>query len=248
MNNIVVMPAAFRPELLALSLEGLSNARNCPEVHILVDYSAKHLLDEIEWVRDQYHPTAYMYLAKPHIAAPSGCWNILNAVKFGYDSGAETIHMIEEDVRVFPDYFEWAQEVPAHYPAALGRKTPMNRANGAVYTNPGSFLRRELAGKVVPHINDDYFTRLREYLDDHFKPYPYFSDLDDGLIRRVILAEGQECFVPETPKAAHLGFFYYNKIDIYLNREATIQGKIERARELFRTMRPGRYSRDFESF
>lgn len=244
------MPAAHRPELMALALEGLAQSANLPEVRIYVDYSGRSYLDEFTWVRDNYLPTADLHLAKEHIKAPSGCWNILNSIKQGYESGADLIHMIEEDVRVKPDYFDWTNEVMANgAPAALGRWTPMNRANGPVYTNPGSVLSRATAAKVVAHINDDYFTRLREYLDERFQIYPNFSDLDDGLIRRVILADGGECVVPEVPKATHLGFYFYNKLDIYMNHETEIQKKIERARELFRTIRKGdRYSRDFESF
>jgi hypothetical protein len=251
MKGIVVIPAANRPELLALTLEGLSNAPGCPDdVRIYIDYPAKDSLDTFAWVRDNYLPTADLYLAKPHIAAPSGCWNILNSIKQGYESGADIIYMIEEDVRVFPNYFPYAKAaIAAGYPAALGRATPMNRNNGPVYTNPGSALSRSTAEKVVRHINDDYFTRLRAYLDEHFGVYPNYSDLDDGLIRRIILADKGECMVPETPKAAHLGFYFYNKLDIYVNREGTIQEKIERARELFRTVKVGdRYSRDFEPF
>lgn len=244
------MPAAHRPELMALALEGLAQAHALPEVRIFVDYSGRELLDDFEWVRDTYLPTADIYLAKEHIKVPSGCWNILNSIKQGYESGADLIHLIEEDVRVFPDYFNWANEVMSQgAPAALGRWTPMNRNNGPVYTNPGSVLSRATAEKVVQHINDDYFQRLRDYLDQHFGAYPNFSDLDDGLIRRVILADGGECIVPEVPKVTHLGFYFYNKLDIYVNREGSIQDKIERARELFRTIRKGdRYARDFESF
>jgi hypothetical protein len=251
MKEVVVMPAANRPELLALALEGLANARECPDdIRIFVDYSAKDSLDDFAWVRDNYFPTAEIFLAKPHITVPSGCWNILNSIKQGYEAGADAIYLIEEDVRVKPDYFPYAKwAIKAGYPAALGRETPMNRHNGPVYTNPGSALSRATVAKLVPHINDDYFQRLRDYLDEHFDAYPHFSDLDDGLIRRVILADKGKCLVPTTPMATHLGFYFYNKLDIYKNYETVIQNRIERARELFRTVKVGdRYSRDFEPF
>jgi hypothetical protein len=250
-KEVVVMPAANRPELLALALEGLANAHECPDdVRIFVDHSAKDSLEDFGWVRDNYFPTADLFLANPHIKVPSGCWNILNSIKQGYETGADIIYLIEEDVRVKPDYFPYAKAaIAAGYPAALGRETPMNRNNGPVYTNPGSALSRATAEKLVPHINDDYFQRLRAYLDERFGAYPNFSDLDDGLIRRVILADKGECAVPKTPKATHLGFYFYNKLDIYKNHETVIQNKIERARELFRTVKAGdKYSRDFESF
>lgn len=251
MRPIVVMPAAHRPELMALALEGMAKAFNRPDdVRIFVDYSGRHLLDDFAWVRDTYYPTADIFLAKEHIKVPSGCWNILNSIKQGYEAGADVIHLIEEDVRVHPDYFYWSQEEIAHgAPAALGRFTPMNKHNGPVYTNPGSALSRATVEKLVPHINDDYFTRLREYLEEHFTNYPHFSDLDDGLIRRVILADGGECAVPKVAKATHLGFYFYNKLDIYTNQEVGIRNRIERAREIFRSIRPSdRYARDYEPF
>ena len=67
MRETVVIPSCHRPELLALCLLALSGAPDCPEVHIYADTAAK--IDEIEYVRDQYFPTATIFHAKPHISA-----------------------------------------------------------------------------------------------------------------------------------------------------------------------------------
>src|ERR1035437_1323291 len=111
-KSIVVMPALKRPEMAALALERIGSAQfsNELDVRIYVDYTTRQTLDEFEYIRDIYFPEATIYHAHEHIPVPSGCWNILHALKEGYESGAELIFLIEEDVMVFPDYFEWSRK------------------------------------------------------------------------------------------------------------------------------------------
>jgi hypothetical protein len=231
--------------LLALCLRRLSGASGCPEVHIYADTAAK--LEDIAYVRDEYFPTANIFHAKPHLKVPSGCWNILNAIKDG-SRFAEDVYIVEEDVMVYPYFFQWHKSQTT--PASCGRKTPFNNLWPNAYTNPGSCLRRALLDKLVPHINDDYFTRLKGYLNENFPVRDEWSDLDDGLIRRLV----GDCAYPETPVCAHQGFYFYDKIDIFTNNGANVEERIARFLELEQTILTSqdwhyaRYAKDFEPF
>jgi len=249
MASVVVMPVCHRPELLALALEKLDQARK-PEnldVRIYADTSAD--LESIECVRDVYYPEALIFQANPHIQAPSGCWNILNAIKSGYRTGADYIFLIEEDVLIKPDFFTFHLS-QTDCLASCGRKDRRHYLlYPDLYTNPGSCLHRELVEQLIPHICDDYFTRLREYMDEHFGSWDTQSHLDDGLIRRVIRQMGGRAVYPDIPVCAHQGFRAYNKLDIYMNYEISIEEKIKRLREMLRTVKPtDRYTGDFDTF
>ena len=105
MKTIVVMPTLKRPEFLALALESIDQAEQAPEdIRIYVDHTDEKRLSEVKYVRDTYLSRAMIFHAKEHVSAPSGCWNILNAYKQGYESGADIVFFVEEDIRVRPDY------------------------------------------------------------------------------------------------------------------------------------------------
>jgi len=206
-------------------------------------------MESVEYVRDLYFPTALILQAKLHAMVPSGCWNILNSIKQGYETGANHIFLIEEDILVRPNFFEW-HLAQIDCLASCGRKDPHHYPlYGPLYTNPGSCLRRELVEQLLPHINDDFFLRGRAYLDERFGPWDSQSYLDDGLIRRVIRQMGGRAVYPETPVCAHQGFRFYNKLDLYMNHEVGIEKRIARLREIISKIRPGdRYASDFESY
>lgn len=247
-KSIVVMPALHRPEMAALALERIKQTPESPEldVRIFVDNTTDQVLGEFEFVRDEYFPEATIFHAREHIYAPSGCWNILNALQQGYYSGAERIFLIEEDVMVYPDFFTWNFGQEGDWFATCGRFRKEHSAD--YYTNPGSCFKSESLRKVVPHITDRYFESRRSYLDQEFGPMDEASDLDDGLIRRVIRSLGATVLHPETPKVAHQGFHYYNRMPQF-TVSGSISDRIAGLRVLLDRVSPAdRYSKDFEPF
>jgi hypothetical protein len=257
-NSVVVMPACKRPEFLALALEKLDKAADAPEdVRIFLDTSPESRVMEVEWVRDKYLPRAQIFHAPPHIEAPSGTWNILNAIRQGYETGAELIYLIEEDVMIRPEtFFPWHRSIHdagAHDGTVLatcGRvEKRLERLFGEQYTNPGSALTRALIRELIPHMNDSYFSNPADYVLAEFEPWIGMSILDDGLIRRVIKKAGGKSLTATEGVAVHQGFFYYNRLDRYMNHEPTIWGKIARLREIIAGIVPGeRYATDFEPY
>ncbi len=235
--------------MLALTLQRLERASTLGNLDVRIFADTDSNLEEIEWVRDEYFPDAFIFHAKSHILAPSGCWNILNSIKQGYEAGAENVFLIEEDVMVYPGFFEW-HLAQTDCLASCGRKDPrFYPKHPNVYTNPGACLRRPLLQQLIPHVNLDYFTRLREYLDEHFGLWDEITHLDDGLIRRVVRQMGGRAVYPDTPVCAHQGFRAYNNLDIYMNKEGRIQERIAGLRKIISSIRPGdRYVPDFESF
>lgn len=239
--------------MLALSLKKLSVALarspKATEVNIYLDHVGPQRLDEVEYVRDTYLPQAYIHQARPHIAAPSGCWNILNSIKAGYNSGAKRVYLVEEDIMVRPNFFEYHEHTLDDVDVSCGRKDKMFwKEFPGLYTNSGSAFRREMIAKLIPHINDIYFSELREYMDRELPPsWDSQSNLDDGLIRRVIRANNFSVAYPEVGVCAHQGFHYYNEIDRYMNREGSLQERIDRLEKMLTTVKPTeRYARDLE--
>jgi hypothetical protein len=243
------MPAFKRIEMLALALESVDQAENSPEdVRVFLDYTTdSKKLDEVEYVRNIYCPRAQIFQAKQHVKAPSGCWNILNAYKQGYESGADFVALVEEDVRVFPSYFTWNQQAQqSGCFATCGRY--IQRFGENYFTNPGAQLRRESLALVVPHINDSFFNDRRGYLDKTFSPFPDASDLDDGLIRHVMRSVNGFVKYPETPKVAHQGFRMYCRTEEF-RPMGSIERRVHQLRNILKNVDPSwRHTQDFEPF
>jgi hypothetical protein len=236
--------------MLALALESVDRAYESPEdVRIFLDHTLdSKKLEDVEYVRNTYCPRATIYQAKPHVKAPSGCWNILNAFKQGYESGADLICLVEEDVRVYGSYFKWIKQVHSDAKCFATSGRYIKRYGENYYTNPGASFRRESLALVVPHICDNFFNDRRGYLTKTFGAFEEASDLDDGLIRHVMRSVNGFVKYPETPKVAHQGFSFYARIEEY-RPVGTIQQRIDQLRNILKSIDPlGRYTRDFEPF
>lgn len=234
--------------MAALALEKIQQCSeaNSLDVRIYVDVCDEDRITEFEYVRDQYFPTASIFHARTHPLAPSGCWNILSALKAGYETGAEYIFLIEEDVMVYPDYFSWNFSQTGDHFATCGRLVEAHSSD--YYTNPGACFKSSNLRRVVPHINDNYFASRRQYLDEHFGIMEEASDLDDGMIRRVIRFVNGHVLYPPTPKVAHQGFHYYNRMSEY-KTTGRIQDRIQSLREMVEILSPtDRYTKDFEQY
>ncbi len=259
MNACIVIPTAHRPEMLALCLESLAKLPDCPPVHISLDYiltNADTVKEETLYIRDTRFPRATMHYQPEHpVNTYSGCWNILHSMKIGYETGAEYVFMLEDDVQVYPCWLTWSLEQMAtgNYLATCGRRIPLFfEKHGDIYTNPGSCLRRDLLQNLMPHINNDYFSWTAEYIRKTFGREPINSSLDDGLIRMVIWQMNGLCKYPDHPVCAHQGLDWYRNLDIFMN-DGNIEERIAGLREIHKKLESGdphylRYSQDFEPY
>jgi hypothetical protein len=248
-NSVICMPAFARPEMLALSLERIDQAVDAPDdVRIFLDTSSDERLNEVEYVVQTYLPRALIFHAKPHVSVPSGMFNILSALKSGWETGAEFIFLLEEDVLINPkEFFSWHREAQNdELFATCGRKIP-HLPNYDKYTNPGSCFSRAMLALVVPHIKNELFENKEMYYEKNFGSMKELSTLDDGMIRRIAKFHQLQVKYPDTPKCAHIGFKAYNHYMDWTN-EGNIQERILKLREMLKTVdRTNRYTGDFES-
>ena len=236
--------------MLALTLEKLSETPEADklDVRIFLDHSPDKKLEETEFVRDKYFPQAEIFRAHTHVIAPSGTWNILSALKNGYESGAKYIFLVEEDVLVKPNFFQrhYEMQESGDYFVTSGRRC--GRMPIDFFSNPGSAYRREKLGLVVEHVRMEYFADLPGYLNKHFPRMDDAGILDDGLIRRVMRSVHGKALCADPRICSHIGMHYYGKLD-FLTVSGNIQERIEQLRRLLPAIDPtARYTRDFEVF
>lgn len=222
---MIVMPTMRRPEMLALSLESIRKADHYDEdVRIFADTGTD--LSELEHVRDNYFPEAEIFQARPHPKATSGTWNILNAIKHGAKMSKDIVFLIEEDVLVGRDYFDWTRKVHEDFEISSGRAHPVS-----AYTNPGAGFSPSFLKFFCSNINPAFFVNPKQYMDIMFPGTTDGSVHDDGLIRRFIKFNSLDVAVPGQPKVAHIGFQAYRRYDRWLN-DGDIETRIARLRNM----------------
>lgn len=257
-KSVVVMPAANRPEMAALALEMLGKAENCPPIEVFVDDVDEKLKREFEDVW-KHTKNVTMTFRQPHVRASSGCWNILNSIKDGYDMGRQWVFLVEEDVLVFRDFFTRHQAImEGGAIASCGRFCRLfGPRYPDIYTNPGSCLSRRFLDALVPHINDRFFENTGAYMHAlQVPPVPGIHGLDDGLIRRVMWLNGWQVVQPpiDKPLCAHIGCMAIeNRFDfVGLNTDAPVLDRAEQIRSFLKTVNrrgpKSQYLRDLDPF
>lgn len=211
--------------MLALGLEKISQANN-PDTDIRIFADTDTNISELGYVRDKYAPEALIFRARPHPPALSGTWNILHALKHAAQFAVDKVFLIEEDVLVAANFFDWhRQNLRYDMFATCGREHKSKK-----YTNPGSAFHTHSLQMLAEHINNDFFSNPTGYMDKHFPGTVDDSPHDDGLIRRMIAHYSLKVGWPETPIAAHIGFRAYRRYDRWIN-DGGIEQRIETVRK-----------------
>ena len=127
MKDIAIIPTYDRPEYLALCLTKLSKARGIDEkeIWICVDHHSNVKEDQeilrqtvrvvLDFMKILSGPTIRMIHRKAH-ATYGNSFNVLEAFREAYATDARYVYLLEDDVLVMPDYFEWHEEAQKWHP------------------------------------------------------------------------------------------------------------------------------------
>src|SRR6476661_5195277 len=119
MQDILIIPTFDRPEFLWLCLDHIVA---CPEageldIRVYVDNHTFHPppLVAIRSVLENF-PQLHIALVvqNPHDYAGNS-FNLLTAYKEAFESDANLVFMVEDDVMVRPNFFEWHRQVQEYY-------------------------------------------------------------------------------------------------------------------------------------
>jgi hypothetical protein len=237
MNEICIVPAYNREELLWLCLEAIRKADS--EIALLVTSDKGADSDDLSKTCAQFHATE---LLRERHDAHGNSFNVLETLR--YAAGKfDLIHIVEEDTIIHPGWFAWARTQLGLPPQLSGQNRPTRLESGkeghstqepnlyaAVcarihgdrstvwYDAPcaswnATYLRQALA--MIP---DGYLTAKSRnemtVLADATFPnsrYRYGSGEQDGFLLRCIEHFKWQTKFPEKAMAQHLGFFGYNQ-------------------------------------
>lgn len=155
-------------------------------------------------------------------------YNVLQSYREAVGAHPELIHLVEDDIFVGADYFEFHRRAHDLVPDAFAVSACRNQQfptewdppdeEDAVYTHVsyqslGVSFRPEALSHVVRHAQHAYFARPVAYCARHW-PHTAINPNNaeqDGLIHRIIEASGRPTVYPFSPRAYHAGFVGYHR-------------------------------------
>lgn len=120
MRDVVLIPMYERPEFTRLCLQYLSRARGIEdkEVCLFIDnHKGKDFREIFEAQQPNLQlaaglfPNRYSTSYQEAHESYGNSRNVVDALKFGYNIGAERVYLVEDDILVAPDFFSWHEAV-----------------------------------------------------------------------------------------------------------------------------------------
>lgn len=225
----VIIPTHYRPEYLALCLEHIANARGSRDLDIRIyhDQPRTNAVGDTLDIAKRYNIP--VTVRSPHQAV-GNTLNFLEAYAEAYHSEARYVYLIEDDVLVGADFFDWHEAVQARAdyfcsvawhcirnPAVKASTDPHAYIESAVdFSSIGVCWNRAKLVHLYEHATANYYLTPAEYMAIHFKgsPIPFNRWVEQaGLIMRLLLAGAGSRVVAwsAVPRCAHIGVSGYHR-------------------------------------
>lgn len=242
MTELVIVTAWKRPDFLSAALQRLLLADDGQQRY-RVSLDRLHTR-ECAMVADAFKRqlgTRAQVRRRQH-RYKGNSFNVLMSYREAVPLAPDLVHLVEEDVFVGADYFEFHRQAHQLAPDAFAVSACRNQQfppevnppddEGAVYTHVsyqslGVSFRLEPLAQVVQHARHGYFARPVAYCRQvwpHSAINPNNAE-QDGLIHRMIEASGRPTVYPFSPRAYHAGFVGYHR------KGASLEGTVEERAE-----------------
>lgn len=230
---MVVVPAWRKPDFLAAALHRLALAEDsCTEnvgYVISVDRHPDPDVLEVAWqFRDDRAPGLVVVKKRVH-EYHGNSFNVLHGLMDALKMpGATRIHLVEDDIFVGIDYFDYHRAAHDLVPEAFAVSACRNQNDTAVgeqsggesqlrchasYQSLGVSFQRKILYRLASYAQDGYFRDpigfCRAIFPDSRIPAPHAEQ--DGLLNRIRESHGLKTVYPDVPRAYHAGFVGYHR-------------------------------------
>lgn len=235
-RDIVIVPAYFRPEYLHLCLYNIFNCRESLNKDIWIYHDQKFddlkkfaaEFTEIEEVMAYWKRgfgNRFRAVMRPENGFYGNSYNVLGAYQKAFETDAQFVYLIEDDVFITPDFFRWHEAVqkevdPFCSVAGQCDRNPDKTGESAggyfessEYASLGVCWKREKLEPVIEHAQVDYFHNPTPYVLKHFPKTNLGLKMmeQDGLVQRVMEKSFQKAVWAAVPKAYHVGLWGYHR-------------------------------------
>lgn len=242
----LLIPCFNRPEFLWHCLDNLTRAHGIDMVHVIFSPDFGYSRD-IPTVIQEFAPKLKSYEVRRvpsiHHRGSKQSHNVLSGYMYAATKSSGLVFMVEEDVMVSRDFFDFHRAVHQAEPNLFCSLSTVNHNRKVTTTDHPEdyylttddycslgvcFDSRTILDHIAPHIGRPYYSNSGNYC---LRTFPNSSigrgyTEQDGLIRRIQESFGSLMPIayPHVPRAFHSGFYGYN-------RAAVPSGKLEWKRD-----------------
>jgi hypothetical protein len=225
--EIVIVPAWRRPAFLSATLRRLALADG-GDLHIWIALDRRHDAGTAQVAAAFLHArgTARTRVLGRSHPYRGNSYNVLRSYQEAVMATAELVHLVEEDVLVGIDYFDFHRAAHELAPDVLAVSAARNQNHphdpdpdpaalylGSQYQSVAVSFRPERLAPVLAHAVPSYFHDPIAYCRKKFPRslIPVGNAEQDGLINRVVERDGQRVAYAALPRAYHAGFTGYHR-------------------------------------
>jgi len=246
-TQAVIVPAWHRADFLTACLHRLALADR-PHLHYLISLDRGYHLEVGEVASEFRHQmgTHRVTILRRHDHRYRGnSYNVLEAYRYAAQTRTTLIHLVEEDIFVGHDYFDYHDDAHLLNPEAFCVSAVRNQAwppgvepppddtafyQHGSYQSLGVSFRPDIVRRFIAHATTDYYRDSGRYLRASFPASRIHGGHteQDGLINRVREKADLISVYPHTPRAYHAGYFGYNRSG-HWNGDGADESRIVRA-------------------
>lgn len=164
-------------------------------------------------------------------------YNTMEAYRWAYNAGFEMVYLVEDDVLVHNDFFDWHRKMHEDFTDIFGSMAWVFNRHAPIlddetfqpwFYSVGVAFRRPKLRLIVEHASPAYYADMPGYIERAFRksklntPFAIEHYEQDGLIQRVLDADRSQTVSAGIAKCSHLGNFGYNRD--WSNRDELFRG------------------------
>lgn len=256
-RDIVIVPTYDRPEYLALCLERVLSAKGSGDVELWVCQD-NHTGDDVNAHTSSVgnvlfvsrYNTDSCHIFKNFIRDPhsyyGNSYNILEGLKDAYETGADRVYLIEDDVMITEDFFLWHEEIQKQEPDAfVSIASNINMSLEYAINGPEVLATSHLADPMAYYASVHAYSSIGvcfnrdalHFIVPDFCNEETYNKLGPGveqdiLIKRQMKSVACKSVWPYLPRAHHMGWYGYHR-NTGLKPNGTVEDKIKALRYAF---------------
>jgi hypothetical protein len=219
MRELILVPTYKRKWLLFSCLERIRTYCGKAEIIVFSDRASEEGKDAAEMFKAAW-------IQMPEHDYYGNSYSTMEAYRFAYNMGADLVYLIEDDVMVHPDFFDWHREMHREFPeifAAMGwvfnQHAPIDKGEmfQPWFYSIGVSFSREMLKLIVEHASPLYYGDMHKYIRERFKSSPLNDPFNimhveqDGLIQRILDQNKSQTVSSGIAHCSHIGMGGYNR-------------------------------------
>jgi hypothetical protein len=230
-KDILIIPTYSRPEMLWICLERIARCPDAAKLDIRVCVDShegfQSPIQDIATVVAKFPTLQIDIIIRPTHNYSGNSYNVLTAYREAYETDAKYVFMVEDDIMVSKDFFEWHYYIQKLFPDCFCSIGTMNQRHSAPnadvengyyknymdYASWGVCFERGILSHIIRHAIPDYFSHMEYYIRRHLFGFGFDNEYceQDGLILRVMGLNRCFSVYPITAHAQHVGWYGYHR-------------------------------------